>query len=326
MTKEQTEAMEAAVRVYLDGPRSWGGPTRSFLEGWQARDSWQAQQPAQPPIADAAAKDLPRLVACAIIVRDGKVLLEKRAPSGVKGLDGMWDLPGGKVELGEEVALCVAREIREELGIVVNPVRLIPYLPVSDWVYPDGQRRHWILASYECELISGEPACNDRLQWFPLDALPAAMLLADRALLRVAKQPAQPVDGDLIAAMQAASKAVADKHRIGWFPCSQAVRDESSRAQALICFSAAKQAIQGVQMGETEQRLCLKAIDGLMGTNVKKPEERVTVIGGRVMLDGKPDAFFSDRSRPDYKNYDVAARRYAAGLRAELAAEAERHD
>ena len=50
---------------------------------------------------DKPAKTLPRLVVCAIIIRDGKVLLERRAPAGVAGLDGKWDLPGGKVEPGE---------------------------------------------------------------------------------------------------------------------------------------------------------------------------------------------------------------------------------
>jgi hypothetical protein len=48
------------------------------------------------------------------------------------------------------------------------------------------------------------------------------------------------------------------------------------------------------------------------------PAERVTVKDGMVYLDGIPEALFSDRSRPDYKTYDVAARRYAAGFRVEL--------
>jgi len=42
----------------------------------------------------------PTLVVCALIVRDEKVLLERRAPTGVAGLDRMFDLPGGKVENG----------------------------------------------------------------------------------------------------------------------------------------------------------------------------------------------------------------------------------
>src|ERR1700690_1434928 len=37
---------------------------------------------------DKPAKTLPRLVVCAILIRDGKVLLERRAPAGVAGLDG----------------------------------------------------------------------------------------------------------------------------------------------------------------------------------------------------------------------------------------------
>lgn len=147
------------------------------------RDAGTAREGMHPPVADEPAKSLPRLVACAVIIRDGKVLLERRAPCGVDGLDGMWDLPGGKVECGEAVSDCVVREIAEELSVCIRTVRLLPYLPVSDWVYADGERRHWILAAFECELISGEPVCNERLQWFSVRNLPKEMLKADRDLL-----------------------------------------------------------------------------------------------------------------------------------------------
>jgi mutator protein MutT len=141
----------------------------------------------KPPINDEPARTLPRLVACAVIIRDGNVLLERRAPSGVAGLDGMWDLPGGKLECGETVVECLIREIAEELSICIRPTRLLPHLPTSDWVYADGERRHWVLAAYECDLISGEPACNERLQWFDMKGLPPEMLEADRRLLTLVR-------------------------------------------------------------------------------------------------------------------------------------------
>ncbi len=61
-----------------------------------------------------------------------------------------------------------------------------------------------------------------------------------------------------------------------------------------------------------------KAVRARLSASVRDPAERVTVKDGLVCLDGIPDALFTDRSRPDYKTYDVAARRYAAGLRLEL--------
>jgi len=154
----------------------------------------------EAPSGDAAAKDLPRLVVCAVIIRDGMVLLERRAPSGVVGLDNMWDLPGGKVECGEEVEEALIREMAEELSIGIRPTKMIPYLPTSTWVYADGQRRHWILAPYECEIISGEPVCSEKLQWFPLNALPADILQADKRILALAhRHPVRKESSEILA-------------------------------------------------------------------------------------------------------------------------------
>jgi len=136
---------------------------------------------------DKPAKALPRLVVCAILIRNGKVLLERRAPAGVAGLDGKWDLPGGKVECGEEPHEAITREIKEELGITVFPVKMIPYLPISTWKYADGEQRHWILVAYVCTIMSGDdPVLSDTLQWFSLDEVNRIdILAADLQLLRM---------------------------------------------------------------------------------------------------------------------------------------------
>jgi 8-oxo-dGTP diphosphatase len=53
------------------------------------------------------------------LVRDGKVLLIKRAYEPYKDL---WTLPGGRIEPGETIEQCAAREITEEVGITIrNP-------------------------------------------------------------------------------------------------------------------------------------------------------------------------------------------------------------
>jgi 8-oxo-dGTP pyrophosphatase MutT (NUDIX family) len=145
-----------------------------------------------PPIADSPAKTLPRLVVCAIIIRNDKVLLEKRAPAGIPGLDNYWDLPGGKVECEEEPEAAIKREINEELAITIKPLTMIPYLPISTWVYTGGERRHWILAAYLCEITGGEPLVGTDLQWFDVDNLPADTLCADRRLINMAKQAPPP--------------------------------------------------------------------------------------------------------------------------------------
>ncbi|MFE6387650.1 NUDIX hydrolase [Nocardiopsis dassonvillei] len=55
-----------------------------------------------------------------VVVRpeDGKVLVIKRAD------DGRWVPPGGVLELNETPEQCVVREVREETGIEVKPIRL----------------------------------------------------------------------------------------------------------------------------------------------------------------------------------------------------------
>ena len=57
-------------------------------------------------------------VAAAVIVKENRVLIDKRLSSGLLG--GLWEFPGGKVEAGETLAEALARELMEELGVGVT--------------------------------------------------------------------------------------------------------------------------------------------------------------------------------------------------------------
>ncbi len=59
------------------------------------------------------------IVAAALVKPDGRILLQKR-PQG-KAMAGLWEFPGGKLEKGECPEAALARELQEELGILVHP-------------------------------------------------------------------------------------------------------------------------------------------------------------------------------------------------------------
>lgn len=63
-------------------------------------------------------------VVCAVIERDGLVLIAQRPPHKLLPLK--WEFPGGKVEPGEAPAAAIIREIREELGCSIIVTRALP--------------------------------------------------------------------------------------------------------------------------------------------------------------------------------------------------------
>lgn len=73
-------------------------------------------------------RKLIHVAAAAIRNSNGEFLIAKRADNQHQG--GLWEFPGGKVELGEEAISAIARELHEELGIEVlkaRPLIKVPY-------------------------------------------------------------------------------------------------------------------------------------------------------------------------------------------------------
>lgn len=140
----------------------------------------------------------PVLVVCAVIIRDGMVLLERHAPDGVNSDVYKWDIPGGKVECGEEPANAVVREIREEIGVEIRVIAAPPVIRRSVWINKRGQR-DWILAPYLCEIVSGEPVETEDLKWFPLSRMSSVAVGVDADLVaEVAKLAACAKDTELL--------------------------------------------------------------------------------------------------------------------------------
>jgi 8-oxo-dGTP diphosphatase len=101
------------------------------------------------------------VAACALIDVDGRILLAQR-PAG-KPMAGLWEFPGGKVERGERPEDSLIRELKEELGIVVNEACLAP-LTFASHAYPEF---HLLMPLYVCRRWDGTvtPKEGQRLAW-----------------------------------------------------------------------------------------------------------------------------------------------------------------
>jgi mutator protein MutT len=86
--------------------------------------------------------------AIAIITRDKKILICQRRAGDRFG--GYWEFPGGKLEPGETLHDCLARELMEEVGLTARPIRP---LTVIEHHYPHAHIR---LHPFHCQHESGE--------------------------------------------------------------------------------------------------------------------------------------------------------------------------
>ncbi len=100
----------------------------------------------------------------AVVVHEGRVLLVRR---GNEPLKGHWTLPGGLLELGESVVEGVARETREETGLIVEPIELVELI---DRIHRDSGRvrYHYVIADYLCRVTGGQlraASDADQVRW-----------------------------------------------------------------------------------------------------------------------------------------------------------------
>jgi 8-oxo-dGTP diphosphatase len=124
------------------------------------------------------------VVAAALVDGAGRVLLQQRLPG--RAMAGLWEFPGGKVESGERPEAALARELREELGIHVDPAALAP----AAFASADNGGRHMLLLLYLCREWTGDPR--------PLDA--AGLKWLRPGEMAVAEMP--PADVPLVARLE----------------------------------------------------------------------------------------------------------------------------
>jgi 8-oxo-dGTP diphosphatase len=110
---------------------------------------------------------------------DNRVLLIRR---GQPPLLGEWSLPGGVLECGETLRDAVAREAREETGLLVETGEM---LGVYERVIRDDVKRvryHYVLIDFLCRAVGGDlKAGSDAadVRWFTREELPALNLAYD---------------------------------------------------------------------------------------------------------------------------------------------------
>jgi 8-oxo-dGTP diphosphatase len=120
------------------------------------------------------------VVAAALIDSSERVLIAQR-PEG-KQLAGLWEFPGGKLQDGERPEEALARELAEELGVVVEPADLAP-LTFASHAY---EEFHLLMPLYLCRRWRGEPQSREgqALAWTRASELAAyAMPPADLPLI-----------------------------------------------------------------------------------------------------------------------------------------------
>lgn len=102
----------------------------------------------------------PYLAVSAAIVRDGRVLVVRRALPPAYGLH---TLPGGGVELGETLEQAVAREIREETGLEIEPLALAGYRQMIARDAEGRIERHFVILPFAARWIAGDVVLNEEL-------------------------------------------------------------------------------------------------------------------------------------------------------------------
>lgn len=101
------------------------------------------------------------VVAAALVDADGRVLIAQR-PEG-KGMGGLWEFPGGKLEPGERPEEALIRELREELDITVKEPCLAP-LTFASHRYEDF---HLLMPLFICRRWEGTPRAieHQAIRW-----------------------------------------------------------------------------------------------------------------------------------------------------------------
>ena len=117
--------------------------------------------------------------------QDGRILLVQRCDSGD------WELPGGRVDIGESAIAAASREVTEESGVVVHVTGLVGLYSDPGYIVRSvtGEVRQQFVVLFRASHVSGRP-CPDRREtsaaawWAPTDTARLPMQAPVRAWIR----------------------------------------------------------------------------------------------------------------------------------------------
>jgi len=127
--------------------------------------------------------DRPIIGVGGVIIHQGRALIVQR---GSEPRPGEWTVPGGLLELGENLRAGTEREVLEETNLIVKAG---PVLDVFDSIYPDADGRteyHYVLIDFRCELVSDPTDLKPEsdiadARWIALEDLDTVQLIGSTA-------------------------------------------------------------------------------------------------------------------------------------------------
>lgn len=111
-----------------------------------------------------------KIATLAIIIRDNKVLLGLKQGNPEIG-EGLLNGPGGKLEEGETILECLAREVEEEVGIKIDTTKAEKVATITFYT---GDMPKFEVHTYRADSFSGEPQTTESMipGWYGINELP----------------------------------------------------------------------------------------------------------------------------------------------------------
>jgi len=85
----------------------------------------------------------------------GQILIAKRNQPDLPEEHNKWEFVGGGIKFGEDPKEALVREVKEESGLDVKIIRLMPKILTQNWEN-QSPKRHIIILTYECETVGGQ--------------------------------------------------------------------------------------------------------------------------------------------------------------------------